>query len=95
MKLIVPWTLLSWDRLIETTLKSAYEQVAEVVPGSVVVDLVDIEVALEQRCHKHKRRNKAPATGRARSRRRATALAPRSFGLVRARRASSQNAQQQ
>ena len=35
------------------------EQVSEVVPGAVVVDLVDVEAALEQRDHKHKRRNKA------------------------------------
>src|SRR5579862_929496 len=38
---------------------SETKQVAEVVPGSVVVDLVDVQVALEQRCHKHKRRNKS------------------------------------
>src|SRR2546429_4403630 len=35
------------------------EQVAEVVPSTVVVDLVDTEVAFEQRGHKYERRNKA------------------------------------
>lgn len=35
------------------------EQVAEVVPSSVVVELVDIEVAFEQRDHEHQRRNKS------------------------------------
>src|SRR6266404_3257769 len=57
------------------------EQVAEVVPGSVVVDLVDTEVVFEQRGDKHERRNKAlpepkpEACGQ-------VMFACRSFGLV-------------
>jgi len=35
------------------------EQVPEVVPGTVVVNLVDIKVASEERDHKHKRRDEA------------------------------------
>ena len=35
------------------------EEVSEVVPGAVVMYFVDVQPALEQRNHEHKRRDKA------------------------------------
>lgn len=70
------------------------KQVAEVVPTFVIVNLVDTEVASEQRSHKNKRRDK-PLPQTDPEARNSAVFARRSFGLVRARRASSQNAQQQ
>src|SRR5437879_173366 len=70
------------------------EQVAEVVPASVVVDFVDTEVAFEQRGHEHKWCNKAMPEAEPEARD-SMVFARRSFGLVGVRRTSSQNVQQQ
>src|SRR5207244_3078638 len=55
------WDLLPTRRPVAASTEEAgqAEQVAEVVPSTVVVDLVDTEVAFEQRGHKYERRNKA------------------------------------
>jgi hypothetical protein len=58
------------------------------------VDLVDTEVSPEQRDHEHKGRNKALPEAEPEARN-STVLAGRSFGRVRAGRASGQNAQHQ
>jgi hypothetical protein len=70
------------------------KQEAEVVPGSVVVDLVDIEVAFEQRCHKDERRNKALPEPKPEARDHVV-FARRSSELVRSRSTPSQNVQKQ
>jgi hypothetical protein len=61
---------------------SEAEQEAEVVPRSVVVDLVDIEVAFEQRGYKDERRNKALPEPKPEACDRIV-FARRSFGLIR------------
>src|SRR4029077_11269001 len=70
------------------------EQVAEVVPSSVVVDLVDTEVTLKQRGHKEERRHKTLPEPQPEARDEAV-FARGSFGLVRSRSTSGQNVQQQ
>ena len=70
------------------------EQVAEVVPSSVVVELVDTEVAFEQRNHKDERRNKALPKPKPEARDHVL-FARGSFEQVRSRSTSSQNVQQQ
>jgi hypothetical protein len=90
------WDLLPTRRPVAATTEEAgqAEQVAEVVPSTVVVDLVDTEVAFEQRGHKHERRNKALPEPQPEARDHVV-FAHRSFGLVRSRSTSSQNDQQQ
>jgi len=65
------------------------EQVAEVVPSSVIVDLIRAEVALEQRGHKHERSNKALPEPKPEARDHVVFVC-RSFVLVRSRSTSSQ-----
>src|SRR4029077_13571738 len=70
------------------------EQVAEVVPSSVVVGLVDTEVAFEQRDHKDEWRNKTLPEPKPEARNHAV-FGRSSFGLVSSGSTSSENVQQQ
>ena len=82
-------------RPVAATAKDARqaEQIAEVVPGSVVVDLVDTEVAFEKRGHEHKWRNKTLPEAEPEACD-CVVFARRSFEMVSARRTSGQNVQQ-
>lgn len=69
------------------------EKVAEVIPGSAVVDLVDAEIVPEQRHHKHNRRNKALPEAEPEARD-YVLVVDRPVELVNARRTSRQHVQQ-
>src|SRR5258708_12825558 len=84
--------LLPTRRPITATTEEAgeTEQVAEVVPSSIIVDLVDAEVAFEQRGHKHERRDKTLPEPKPEARDLAVFVC-RSFVLVRSPSTPSQN----
>src|SRR5690349_5205445 len=90
------WNLLPTCRPVAAATEEACqaEKVAEVVPSSIVVDLVDIKIVFEQRDHKDEWRNKTLPEPEPKARDRVV-FARRSFGHVRSLSTSSQNVHQE